>query len=281
MDNSPILKDLETANVLRTIDPDKLAEIETWALNRQTVRKNDVYFSRVRFQYTISTSGSPATGVATIAAGTTWQAFQYGRGDVMTVAGFASGFGVAQLQDTSINTKGETNNQELFVIQGLGVSVMPTADPLLVQALFPELYMSIGFNGDTNTYKLGSPLFWPGGGGLVNGGLSSWTTANLYDSAAIIPGSPSNGLQGAFNYRSLPDSVSWFPKGGGSDSNFAVNFAAPRAVTLSQLGRVAASGIAAQTPPTASGTNGGNANTYVDVVVALFGTQFAPRSKNR
>jgi hypothetical protein len=276
MDPARQQSNLERA--LRSVNDSDRAMIAQFAAQAGGVFvKTDMYYSRFRIPYTVTTAGSPVVSTLSLAAGTKVLPFQYAKGDLPAVAGFPASFGQAKDCDTNLLSKGSTNNQELMLIQGVGVHISPETDPELARRTWPHLYVSFGFGGDENTYRMGPPGFWPGAGGLSGGGLSNLLMPNMGDTQQVVPGFTTNGQTHQDNYRKLQESVLWSPVSGGSDTNLTVSITAARAISFTATARTAGTGIAAVTPPAATDAAG----TFVEGWVQLFGLQFAPRSKNR
>jgi hypothetical protein len=193
----------------------------------------------------------------------------------MINAGFPSSYATATYAQTNLIQKNETNEQEEFLIDGLAIVSHPGNDPVLVKKILPELYVSAGFGGDKNKFKLGSALFWPGGAGIFGAGGSFWgPVASLDDSKYADLGAVSNGSPFVNNYRRLPEGIKWNPKGQ-PDSTFGVNVALTKALTFTGTDRALAAGINGVTVPSADGDD-----TGLLLWVCLYGVQKAVRGTN-
>jgi len=250
----------------------------TVAQSAELIFKDEPYFSRGRFEPTITVDGSSNATYA-FTAGQKVQLFNYGIGAPLTTAGFsATGYATATAADTNLTTAAgkETNSSDMVYIMGFGVVPGSLCDPVLLKLLWEEISVSAGFGGDSNTYKLGNLGCWPGGGGLHGGSSSPLAVANLADGKAIVPGVLANGLPAAGDIRWLKDPIVWMPKPQ-QDSQFTMQFTIERSRSLTANARVAATGIQAITPPATVGAEG----TFVDFKVYLYGAQLGPRSRNR
>ena len=275
MDYENFQNDEGVQRALGKLDPNEYKYLSKYVQDNQSIAKADLYYSRVRIEWTVSTT------TFTLPAATKVKAFQYGQADPMTSAGFvtnASSFN-GTLIDTNLVSKGETNNGEVMLIKGVGFMLDPNVDPVLARRTLGHVNMSAGFGADDLQFKWGPLPFFPGGGGLYGGGISNLSVPNLGDSYGIIPGFTTNGVPVAGNFRDLDETLLWYPKGVRSaDSNLSVVLQTYRAQTFTTAAaRVAAAGVNAWTPPTTTGSEG----TYVDGWVCLYGYQFGPRSKNR
>lgn len=254
------------------------------ALQKQgdVVTKDEPYYSRIRFEPTITVDGSNNATYA-FAQGQSVQAFNYGVGGAMTNAGFVAGgtgYVLGTLSDTNLNTStGKvTNGADLVFIEGLSFIPTPGSDPVLTKLIIGDLAVQAGFNGDVSSYKLGSPLMWPGSAGLHGTANSKAQAPNVNDQVGVFFGSVSNGLPGAGDVQWMKDPIVWMPQPQ-ADSQFALQVSLSRAKSLVVNARtVGTNGIpTAFTPPATAGADG----TYVEFFVRLHGAQLGPRSKNR
>ena len=254
--------------------------------DNQVVFKRDAYYSKGRITATVTTSSSPIIATYTVSKGYQAVLFNYGVTDPLGGAGFATSltpdYNNATLSETNLIHGSETNGAELMLITGIGFILTPDADPLALKAVMPSCYMSGGVNGNTNDFKWGPPIFWPGGSGIFGAGLSYTQQPGLFDSNATQVGTAVSGIPGAEDYSRDIDPVLWGPKGQ-ADSTFTVVCSVTRTVTWTATDRTAIV-ASAGTPTTVTvfaHPTAGQPGSYIDFWVRLFGAQFAPRGKNR
>lgn len=239
------------------------------------------YYSRVRFQFTNTTSGSPATNTVTLAAGTECKAFNYAQGQSLTGAGFG-GTLTATALETNLIKQSETVAGEAVKIFGLSFMLDSDADAELTRLLFANTSVRIGLNGDQQLYQLGPLSMLPGAGGLHGVGRSDLVEPNLLERFAMV-GVLSNGLPGRSNFYLLPTPILWLPPGG-SDATLVITCRVERAISFTSLNRVASApsggstGTQAFTGPTTSTAN--TLGTYTGGWFILHSVTKAPRSSN-
>jgi hypothetical protein len=243
--------------------------------------KNEIYFSKIRFEPTIAVDGS-LNATYTFKQGQTATAFSYGIGGDMKAAGYGAtgtGFTTGTLADTNlINATGrETNGGDMMVIEAIAFRPTPKSDPLLLNDLVTDLSIAAGFNGQFSDYKLGNPLGWPGAGGLSGAARTLNIIPAQAEASGIYWGAVSNGLPGAGDARWLTDQIVWMPRSAGGDGVFQIQAKVERDVVVVASARAAGTGIVAVTPNGTAGTKG----TFVEFEVLLFGSQVGPRSRNR
>lgn len=266
---------------LAKLPPDALKYLKSQQdAGTQLVFKDEPYFSRVRFEPTISVDGSSNATYA-FSQGQKVQAFSYGIGGSMAPAGFnkaASTYSLGTASDTNLTTTTgkETNGSDLVYVEEIAIILTPRSEAKLAEVLMAEMHMQAGFNGDTSAYKLGSPIFYPGGAGLYGTKTSKIVTPNLGDAAYAAQGAQTNGLPGIGNVLRLKDPIVWMPKPN-SDSTFLLEITLDRAISIVANARTAAAGVVGYTPPATDGAEG----TYLEFFVQLRGAQIGPRSRNR
>jgi hypothetical protein len=248
--------------------------------------KNEPYYSTVRFEPDSLTADGSNNTTTVFNAGHQVQAFTYGQGGAMGIAGYnaaGTGYTIGQQADTNliVTTGKVTNGNDLVVLDGLAIIPTPKSDPRLTQWVMRELYISAGFGGNTNDFKFGQPLLWPGSAGLFGSTSSILKTANLQDATGIIPGYLSNGLPGAADVRWFSDPIVWYPQSSNlGDTQFAMFLTIQRLVSVFAAARIAVAGAGATqavTPPVTQGAEG----TFVEFLVYMPSVQFGPRSQNR
>lgn len=275
----------ELDRILRIVQPEVVDYINELTKKGQIVFKDEPYFSRVRFEPTITVDGSSNATYA-FAAGQQSIAFSYGQGGSMVTGGFvASGTGFTQAQkcDTNlIKTTGkETNGNDVVIVEGFAIMPTSGSDPVLAAAIMKEMSVQAGFNGNVNDLKYGSPFFWPGAGGLYGAQQSPNAKPDINQSTGQYLGQQANGLPGAGDFRSLKDPIVWMPAGSSqSDTQFQVALTIERAVSVVTNARTAGTGGVSPTgftPPATAGAFG----TYAEFLVFLLGSQIGPRGRNR
>jgi hypothetical protein len=249
-----------------------LDQLMRYVGGEQAIVKAEPYYSMLRIEWTIA-------GAVWTLPQFRWQAFQYGRSDSMAAAGFITNARNASSLETNLQSKGETNGGEVMLIKQIGLVLHPVQDAYLVAQTLGDVVITAGFGGEADSFKLGPAIFYPGGSGLAGGGTSPLIAPNLGDGQAVIPGFPSLGMPLSGNGRELDETLAWFPKGAGTgEQNFSVSLSTPRSKSFTApTARTATTGIAASTPPAATGAAG----SYVDLWVRLDGYQLAPRAQNR
>jgi hypothetical protein len=249
---------------------------------RGLVAKREPYYSKIRFEPTITNNTTNV--VYAFTAGQRSRCFDYGLGASMVTAGFTSAgaYANATLADTNLQSGAgrETNGSDMMVIDSVAFLPTPKSDPVLLKAIIAELTVTAGFGGSVSDYKMGNPLFLPGGGGLFGGGTSKLADAlSTNDSGTTVPSFVTNGLPGAGDLLLLEDPIVWMPKPE-ADSQFAMEITCQRAITVTANARTAGAGginPAAVVPPVTPGADG----TFVEFLVRLVGTQIGPRSRSR
>lgn len=243
--------------------------------NQKTQSKWNCYYSRVHIAAT-----SLAGNVYTVAAGSTFNAFSYGRnGNDMATAGQAGTLSTPC--DTNILTANQTIAGESVIIEGIGILALSASDANLLKQLDQQVSVTIKTNGTTD-YLLGIPSMVPSPGGLF-GSSEAWSVApSIPDQLSRSVGAMSNGIPHVSNYLPLPEPMLWSSAGHG-DSNFNIQLKVERAVnTIVQFGAAARTAtnvtpavgpVAAYTPPTA-------AQTFVDYMIVLIGPTVNPLSTN-
>lgn len=223
----------------------------------------NLYFSRVRFTTTVSTTPF----VYTISAQKV-SAFGYGVGQNATAGGLPLN---ATAADTSIQQAGATINAEYVLVRGVSIFLAPSTDPILAKQLDPVTAVTL-FLGPT-TYQLGAPSFCPSWGGFAGMSESMSSSPNLYEQFAKNIGGLSNGVPIAGNTQKFPRPIIWTPPGKGTFSNLTVQLQsqvstiAP-ANTASADRTAGAAGVTYNGAP-AAWTHPTAANTFVDYIVVL------------
>jgi len=274
MNPNVIKSQIQDRNLNRALDqvpPQYRDALTAAALASQVVFKRDPYYSKGRLTAAVTTD-TAGDATYTWAKGIQSALFSYGVNDQLVGAGFATGVGydTATFADTNLIHGGETNAAELELITGIGFILTGNNDPKTVNALMQEVYMSAGTNGQTNEFKWGPPMFWPGGAGLFGSKQSFLETPPL-DYASQVDGGLTSGIPGAEDYSRDIDPILWGPKGQ-ADSTFTAVLQVQRTVSFTTLARASATGVAEVIPP---------AEAYVEFWLRLYGAQFAPRGANR
>jgi hypothetical protein len=230
------------------------------------------YYSIVRFQAIVAVS-APVTTL-------TFQAveqrpFNYRIGDNLSNAGFDPAFGVATDAETNLVKANETVAGEQ--LQVYGISLMPSSitDIGLWKKLIANMSVNVSMDGGAQNYKLGRPDMIPGSGGTFGSGYTPTVVPPL-DASIAADSSFSNGWPTNDNFYPFPQPLIWSPSGS-TDSNFQIVLRLVRQLTFAETARAAATGIAAFTPPTATGDFG----TYIDIMCRLHSKQMAARSVNQ
>lgn len=276
MNPNVIKQQIQDTNLRRALDqvpPQYRDALTTAALASQVVFKRDPYYSKGRLTFAVATD-TLGDATYTLGKGVQSALFSYGVNDPLTGAGFATGIGydTATFADTNLIHGGETNAAELELITGIGFILTGNNDPGVVNATMQEVYMSAGTNGQTNEFKWGPPMFWPGGAGLF-GNKQSLYEAPPINAKSQLDGGLTSGIPGAEDYSRDIDPILWGPKGQ-ADSTFTAVLQVQRQVQFTTLARtgVATEGITAIVPPT---------DAFVEFWLRLYGAQFAPRGANR
>lgn len=229
------------------------------------------YYSTVRFGFN-RTGADPFT--YTVANGTEYRAFGYAIGqDMSTVAGFAAGT-TATFAETNLQTAGQSVSGDKVIIYGISVLLCADSDSQLTKLLWRNVSVALSINGDDPTFRLGTPEFIPGAGGLTGFGADGVVTPDLASSINTRNGAMANGLQSSTNFLPFPQPVIWNPAGQ-TDSSLVVRLRAERDVQYTTLvaTRAAAAGVAAWVPATA-------AQAQVILKVHLHARQLSPRGEN-
>lgn len=242
------------------------------AIGSQIVRKQKLYYSTVRFQFTVTGAG-PYT--YTLAAGTRVNAFSYGKGDSLVGAGFPAAFGNATEAETNLQGKGDTAGATV-TIYGLSLAIDEDGvDAALVRAVWKNTFVDVTLNGSDRYVLIGKPGRIPASGGLFGGGPTLIETPPATQSQKDSVGTLVNGFPDQSNFLRLAEPLKWFPTGQ-IDSRFQVRFETARAIVKTATARAAvdADTIVAFAPPTTTG----DPYTFVDVTTYLHTVEMAPRS---
>jgi hypothetical protein len=243
------------------------------------------YFSRVRFQFTVTAAGGPpATTTVAMAAGTEVKAFNYAQGQSLAGAGFGGGLNATSLE-TNLIKQSETVAGENVKVYGISFLLDTDGDAELFRLIFANTSVRLGLNGDQQVYQLGPLHMLPGGGGLHGIGRSDQVEPNLLERFAMV-GAMQNGLPGAANFFRLPTPIFWRPPGG-ADATLVITARVERAISFTSLNRVVqaaganTSGAQAFTAPTGTPTVTPNTlGTYCGGWFVLHSVTKAPRSQN-
>jgi hypothetical protein len=173
----------------------------------------NIYFSRVRFTTTVSTTPFQYT----VTAAQKNIAFGYGQGQSATVGGLEAN---ATTADTSMQNAGQTINSEFCLIRGVSCFIAGGSDLVLAKQLDARTTVTLVL-GPTS-YQLGTPTMNPGWGGFMGTTESNIVNPNLYEQFSKAIGGFSNGLPVAGNTQKLPRSLLWMPPGKGTASNMNV-----------------------------------------------------------
>jgi hypothetical protein len=230
------------------------------------------YYSIVRFQAVVSTSGSTTT---LSFQQQSLRPFSYRIGDQLAVAGFDGSFGNATEAETNLVKAGETIAGEMVQVDGISLMLSTVTDLGLAKQLFANMAVVISMDGDSHRYRLGRPDMIPCSGGLQGNGPSPTLLPPLNSSLAT-EAAFSNGWPTIDNFYPFPQPLFWTPSGE-TDSNFNIVLTLVRPQVVNETARTAASGVAPYTPPTAAGQFG----TFVDVMCRLHSQQVGPRSVNQ
>ena len=282
MDQANVALMSEMDKLILRMPPNAQSYIAKLQQKGQVVTKDEPYFSRIRFEPTITVDGSN-NATYTFQQGQSVFAFNYGVNGLMNNAGFNAantGYSQGTPADTNLTTStGKvTNGADLVYIEGMSFIPTPGSDPVLTKLIIGDLAIAAGFNGDTSSYKLGSPLMWPGSAGLFGTANSKVQAPNASDQVGVFYGSVSNGLPGAGDVKWMKDPIVWMPQTE-ADSQFALQITLTRTKALTVNARTAGTNNipTAFTPPATAGADG----TYVEFFVNLHGAQIGPRSNNR
>ena len=183
------------------------------AIGGQPQPQYNMYFSRVRFTSTVSTTPFQYT----IASGQKVVAFGYGVGQSAVAGGLPLN---ATASDTSVQQAGQTINAEFCLIRGVALFIASGSELTLAKQLDPSVNVQL-ILGST-AYQLGIPTMSPGWGGFSGTTESNIVNPNLYEQFSKGIGGFSNGLPVAGNTKSLPRSLLWMPPGKGTASNMNV-----------------------------------------------------------
>jgi hypothetical protein len=238
----------------------------------QRFRTWNNYYSVVRFQATVNVVGAVTTltfGVGEL------RPFSYRINDLLTAAGFDPTFGNATDCETNLVKAGETIAGEQLQVDGISLMNSSITDIGLWKQLIANISVVISMDGDSHRYRLGRPDMIPGSGGTFGAGVTPTLLPDLGQSLKT-DNAFSNGWPVVDNFYPFPQPLLWTPSGE-TDSNFNVVLKLVRQQVFVQTARVAASGIAPYTPPTAAGQFG----TFVDIMVRLHSEQRGARSVNQ
>jgi len=191
---------------------------------------------------TVRLTAAFATGL--IAAGGSRQAFSYGVGTDMALAGRAGV--LATKADTNLQKPGETRkNADIFVC-GVAAYLSQDADAAFLGKVMREVDVEISTDG-SNTEPLATLEMLPGGGGLYGAGQSSILRGPLDTAGFGLDGGQgahfsyaNNGNPMAGNFFMLDAPILWTGQTG-VDSNFRLIVNNSRAITVTpSAARVAA-----------------------------------------
>lgn len=124
------------------------------AIGGQPQPQYNMYFSRVRFTSTVSTTPFQYT----IASGQKVVAFGYGVGQSAVAGGLPLN---ATASDTSVQQAGQTINAEFCLIRGVALFIASGSELTLAKQLDPSVNVQL-ILGST-AYQLGIPTMSPGG----------------------------------------------------------------------------------------------------------------------
>jgi hypothetical protein len=243
------------------------------------------YFSRVRFQWSVTAAGGPpATTTCTITAGTEVKAFNYAQGQSLAGAGFGGSLNATPLE-TNLIKQSETVAGENVKIYGISFLLDTDADAELMRLTMANTSVRLGLNGDQQVYQLGPLHMLPGGGGLHGVGRTDQVEPNLLERFSLV-GAMQNGLPGAANFFRLPTPIFWRPPGG-ADATLVITARVERTITFTSLNRVVqaaganTSGAQAYTAPVGTPSSTPNTlGTYCGGWFVLHSVTKAPRSQN-
>lgn len=243
------------------------------ALQRQEFVVGFPYYSMVRFRFVASGAGPYTYTLSSSVV----RAFSYSvdQSD-LTAAGFASGY-TATYAETNLQSKNETNAGETVYVNGLSAVLMPNSDARMASEVFRNVYCELSLNGDSNTFRLGPPIFLPSPVGLLGSGKDD-------AGPQAIPGGrpvftfPANGWPYKGNKMGLPGGLVW-RNSSKRDSQLNVIFTPASAKVASRTisyttqtaNEAAAAGVRGYNYPTA--------DIVVDVMVLLSGLVRGPRSR--
>jgi hypothetical protein len=257
------------------------ALIAAEVIESQRVIKQVIYRSRIRVRST-RTGAGPFT--YTVAKGPR-TAFGYKIGDSLIQAGYASG--VATPAHTNLRTAGgQTNRNADVVIFGMGVEIMPGAEPRLVAKLAAEGFFTMTTDGGAQTDYVGQLTDFPSGGALFGSARTKLEAPNLAETAGPLESFIANGNPMAGNWLMLKKAVRWNSPGGTKkpDTSLAITFDLGEDVTATSTDRAAVAGAA----PGASGRveaftspADGAEGTYVDLRVKLLTIEVSDRGSNQ
>jgi hypothetical protein len=252
-----------TRQAMPTVDPGPTG---------QRFRLWNNYYSIVRFLAIVSVNGATTT--------LTFQQnelrpFSYRINDPLISAGFEPAIGNATEAETNLTKAGETIAGEQLQIDGISLMPSTVTDMGLWKVLIANMSVVISMDGDSHRYRLGRPDMIPGSGGTFGGSPTSTIVPSL-DASVSFDSTFSNGWPVVDNFYPFPQPLLWTPSGE-TDSNFNVVLRLVRQQVFVQVGRAAADGIAAFTPPTVAGQYG----TFVDVMCRLHSEQRGARSVNQ
>ena len=243
------------------------------ALARQQFVVGFPYYSKVRFRFVRSGAGPYVYTLSTSVV----RAFSYSVDQAdCTAAGFATGF-TSTYSETNLQAKNETNAGETVHVEGISCVLMPNSDARMASEVFSNVSTELSLNGDSNTFRLGPPIFLPSPVGLIGGGKDDAGTQP-------IPGGrpqfnfAANGWPMRNNVMKLPGGLIWRNKSS-RDSQLNVIFTPASAkvstrtisYTTQIADEVAAAGVRGYAFP--------STDLVVDVMVLLTGYVKGPRSR--
>lgn len=248
-------------------------------LDGQIVRKQESFWSQVRFQYSVT----PAALVTTmaIASGLTVAAFSYGLNDALsTNAGFAAAFGNATEAETNLLQKYDTGGRTV-AIYGLSLYLGELSEPELVKQIFANTVADITLNGADRFTLLGKLGKIPAAGGLYGRG-DSYAKAPDFQSNSATSGVLTNGVPMQDNFYRLNETIIWYPNNK-AESKFQMRFKVQRALSYVSTGRALVADVASTTssePETAFAApqTAGDLGSFVDLTVYLNTISTIPRS---
>lgn len=238
------------------------------------------YHSTGRFQATVA-AGPPAT--YTVKSGTELRLFGYAVGQDLATVGFPANTSATNA-DTNLTKPSETVGGEAVDIYGISILLASDSEPQIAKLLWPVMSVILSLNGDAQSYKLGTPEFIPGAGGLCGQG-DSYVTYPDQTSYLAKASAMTNGFAMAQNFYPFQEPVQWLPSGN-ADSALILKLRIERDAVYTALGGAAGDraavaagagtvGTAAWTHPTGTALG-----TYVTVKAHLWSKQSGPRSGN-
>lgn len=275
---NPLQRDAENevAKRVAAVPSEVRSAIARAALRSQRVNEHWPYYSRVRFQASVTSPAPPAL-VYTLTQNQRVLAFSYGQGEQMIQAGFPAGR-VATLADTNIVDARKTEDGADIAIHGISAFLLPTSDGALAGALWSEASVVVEKNGGDQRYKLGNLAFMPQSGGLT-GSMQTRIVEPDKSMKGRDVSFAANGWQVRQNRWDLPEEILWTPSGH-TDSTLSLKVELQQEVSSTATPRVAGTPAEPQDsydPPTIEGEQG----TFVDIMFLLHVRSMQPRSVNR